>query len=144
MKIEASTPDEFFAAAGEREPALRELDELIRESAPSLNRELHSGMSITMLGYGTFHYKTKSGSEGDWPAVAIAPQKNYISLYICAVNENGEYLAEANKEKLGKVSCGKSCIRFKKIEDLNKETVRELLKDIEAKVKMGQSPFGFA
>lgn len=143
MKVEASTPEEFFAAAGEREPELRELDELIRKTAPSLERKLHSGMSITMLGYGMFHYKTKSGSEGDWPAVAIAPQKNYTSLYICAV-EDGQYVAEKHKDELGKVSCGKSCIRFKKYEDLNTDTVVKILKNIEARMKEGENPFGFA
>jgi len=143
LKVEANTIEEFFGAAGEKEPILRELDALIREAAPSLERKLHSGMSITMLGYGIFHYKTKSGSEGEWPAVAIAPQKNYTSLYICAV-EDGEYVAEKNKDKLGKVSVGKSCIRFKKIEDLNKEAVFKILKNIEARMKKGENPFGFA
>lgn len=144
MRVEAKTEDEFFAAVGERESELRELDALIRETVPSLEPQLHSGMSITMLGYGMFHYKTKSGSEGDWPAIAIAPQKNYLSLYICAVNENGEYLAEANKDKLGKVNCGKSCIRFKKYSDLNKTELVKILKGIEARIQKGENPFGFA
>lgn len=144
MKIGAKTEEEFFAACGEREPEMRELDTLIRKTAPSLKPQLHSGMSITMLGYGVFHYKTKSGREGDWPAIAIAPQKNYLSLYICAVNEDGEYLAEANKEKLGKVSCGKSCIRFKKYSDLNKTELTKLLHSIETRVQDGEDLFSLS
>lgn len=122
---------------------MRELDALIRETAPSLKPQLHSGMSITMLGYGTFHYKSKSGSEGDWPAVAIAPQKRYLSLYICAVKD-GKYIAEIYEDKLGKVNCGKSCIRFKKYEDLNTDTVVEILTDIQKDMNAGKNPFGFA
>lgn len=141
MKVQAETPEEFFAAAGERAPELRQLDELIQKTVPSLDRQLHSGMSITMLGYGTFHYKTKSGREGDWPAIAIAPQKNHLSLYICAVNEDGEYLAEVNKNKLGKVSCGKSCVRFKKFDDISKQALVEMLTDIERRVKRGEDLF---
>lgn len=143
MKVEARTEEEFFAACGEREPEMRELDALIRKAAPSLKPQLHAGMSITMLGYGLFEYKTKSGSGGEWPAVAIAPQKNYLSLYICAVKD-GKYITEVYEDRLGKVSCGKSCIRFKKYEDLNTDTVVEILTDIEKDMNAGKNPFGFA
>lgn len=141
MRVEAATVEEFFAAAGERESAMRELDALIRASAPSLKRQLHSGMSITMLGYGVFDYQTKSGSMGEWPVVAIAPQKNYISLYICAVVD-GKYMTEMYQDRLGKVSCGKSCIRMKKFTDLNQDTVKIILEEVEARVKRGEKPFG--
>ncbi len=99
-------------------------------------------MSITMMGYGVFNYKSKSGREGTWPIVAIAPQKNYMSLYICAVT-NGKYMAEIYQDKLGKVSCGKSCIRFKKIEDLNTDTVKEILLELERRMKHDKNPFEF-
>jgi hypothetical protein len=42
---------------------------------------------------------------------------------------DGEYVAEKYKEKLGKVSVGKSCIRFKKLEDLNLETFKKVIKE---------------
>jgi hypothetical protein len=142
MRVEANTVEEFFAAGGERESALRELDALIRKSAPSLTRQLHTGTSITMLGYGAFDYHTKSGSQGEWPVVAIAPQKNYISLYICAVID-GKYMAEMYQDRLGKVSCGKSCIRMKKFTDLNQDTVKIMLEELETRVKRGEKPFGF-
>jgi hypothetical protein len=80
-----------------------------------------------MLGYGNFKYKNYKGEVIDWPTVALANQKNYISLYVCAV-DNGQYIAEMYKDKLGKVSVGKSCIRFKKIEDLNLETLKKVIK----------------
>lgn len=142
MIIEAATPDEYFAKTGEREGALRTLDELIRKTAPSLERTMVSGMAMNMVGYGMFHYKGKSGREGDWPVVALANQKNYISLYVCAT-ENDEYVAEANREKLGKVSVGRSCIRFKKLEDLNINTVTEILSTLEKRVKNGEAVYGF-
>lgn len=142
MKVEATTIEEFFKATGERESALRALDSLIRTTAPLLKPQLHTGMSITMMGYGVFNYKSKSGREGTWPIVAIAPQKNYMSLYICAVT-NGKYMAEIYQDKLGKVSCGKSCIRFKKIEDLNTDTVKEILLELERRMKHDKNPFEF-
>jgi hypothetical protein len=43
--------------------------------------------------------------------------------------ENKQYLAEKYESDLGKVDVGKSCIRFKKIEDLIIETVKKVLKE---------------
>jgi hypothetical protein len=47
-------------------------------------------------------------------------------LYVCAVH-NGEYLAEKHAKELGKVSVGKSCIRFKKVEDLNLPVLKKII-----------------
>ncbi len=80
-----------------------------------------------MLGYGSFKYKNYQKKIIDWPIVALASQKNYISLYVCAL-DGKQYLAEKYKDKLGKVSVGKSCIRFKKIEDLHLPTFKTVLK----------------
>ena len=80
-----------------------------------------------MLGYGSIPYKNYKKEIIDWPIVSLASQKNYISIYVCAT-EDGKYLAESYKDKLGKVSVGKSCIRFKKLEDLNLPALKELLK----------------
>lgn len=142
MKIEAATPDEYFSKTGEREPTLRTLDELIRKTAPSLERTMVSGMAMNMIGYGMFHYKGKSGREGDWPVVALANQKNYISLYICAI-EDGQYVAEKRKDELGKVSVGKSCVRFKKLEDLDMATLKDILRTLEKRVAAGEAVYGF-
>lgn len=54
-------------------------------------------------------------------------EANYISIYVCAV-AGGQYAAEKYAKELGKVSVGKSCIRIKKIEDLNFDTLKILLK----------------
>ena len=78
-----------------------------------------------VIGYGSFHYRSKSGREGDWFPIGLANQKRYVSLYLCAADDDG-YLAEANAERLGRVDVGKSCVRFKKLEDLNLDVVDEL------------------
>jgi hypothetical protein len=53
-----------------------------------------------------------------------------MSLYICSI-DNGKYLAEKYKNELGKVSVGKSCVRFKKIDDLNLQTLKKVIKPAE-------------
>ena len=80
-----------------------------------------------MPGYGSFKYKNNKKEVLDWPIIALASQKNYISLYVCAI-EGGEYIAEKYKGDLGKVNVGRSCIRFKKIEDLNLKTLEKVIK----------------
>ena len=79
-----------------------------------------------MLGYGFFPYRNYKNEQIEWPVVALANQKNYVSLYICAIL-NGEYIAEKYKSSLGKVSVGKSCIRFKKLEDVNLPMLKKVI-----------------
>jgi hypothetical protein len=83
------------------------------------------------LGYGSFEYVDFKKQKGQWPVVALASQKNYVSLYVYAIDpdDKARYLAEKYESKLGKVSIGKSCIRFKKLEDLNLETVEKIIKE---------------
>jgi hypothetical protein len=82
---------------------------------------------VGMIGYGTYRYKYASGREGDWPVIALASQKNYISVYVCAA-ENGRYIAEAHKGELANASVGKSCIRFKKLEDVDLKALEKVIK----------------
>lgn len=60
-----------------------------------------------------------------------------MSLYICSADKNG-YLAEQNAKSLGKVKVGKSCINFKKLEDLNLEAALALVKQAEQLGGMAQ------
>ena len=106
----------------ERKKAILVLHNFIRKVSPKLK----SHFAYNMLGYGSFPYKNYKKEVIDWPIIALASQKNYMSVYVCAL-ENGEYLAEKYKDKLGKVSVGKSCIRFKKLEDLNLSELKLVL-----------------
>ncbi|CAN5798563.1 hypothetical protein BH20VER1_BH20VER1_28590 [soil metagenome] len=126
MKVaeECTTPAQYIRSLpAERRPAIEKLDKLIRKNAPKLEPHLCKGM----LAYGRYHYKYASGREGDWCIIALAAQKNYISLYICATDE-GEYLPEKYQARLGKVSVGRSCIRIKKIEDLDLAAAADVIK----------------
>lgn len=122
--VKAKSVKEYFdQLPPERRAPILFLDKFIKKMAPSLKPVF----SYNMPGYGMFKYKNYKGEILDWPTVALASQKNYISVYVCAV-ENGEYIAEKHKEELGKVSVGKSCIRFKKIEDVNLKTLEKVIK----------------
>ncbi len=110
----------------ERRSAIEFLDGFIKKTAP----KLQPIFAYNMLGYGSFKYKNYKKEVIDWPLIALASQKNYISLYVCAI-EAGKYVAEKHKHELGKVTVGKSCIRFKKIEDLNLTMLAQVIKEAE-------------
>ena len=119
----AKSIEEYFdALPKERREPMKFLHEFIQKTAPTLK----PCFVYNMPGYGTFKYKNYKKEILDWPIVALASQKNYMSLYICAL-DNGHYLAEKYKAKLGKVSVGKSCIRFKKLDDINLDVLKEVI-----------------
>jgi hypothetical protein len=130
MRLEAHSREEYFAAAGDRGPELRQLDKLIRKAAPKLKPYLLETSSMTGLAYGSYRYKYATGRESDWPIIGLGAQKNYLALYVC-VTKGNKYLAEIYNKKLGKVNCGRSCIRFKKLEDLNLDVLREICSEAE-------------
>ena len=122
--VKAKTTKEYFESLPpERRKALETIHNFIKETAPSLK----PNFLYNMPGYGNFKYKNYKKEVLDWPTISLASQKNYISLYICAI-DGKEYVAEKYKTELGKTSVGKSCIRFKKVEDLNLDTLKKIIK----------------
>ena len=95
---------------------------MIRKRAPELDPHMRSGM----LGYGSYPYRYASGKEGEWFVIGLANQKRYISLYVCAADEQG-YLAERFADRLPKADIGKSCVRFKRLSDLDPDIVGEMI-----------------
>lgn len=123
----ANTLKEYFdVLPKERKEILLILDKLIKTNVPSLK----PNFLYNMPGYGSFKYKNHKKEILDWPTIAIASQKNYIRIYMCAVN-NREYIAEKYKHELGKVKVGRSCISFKKLEDVNLPVFKKVLKEAE-------------
>lgn len=138
MQSKAKTVEEYIKSLPEdRREIIHTLDHLIRRAAPELSRENNTFMLYGMIGYGPYHYKYKSGREGDWCYIGLASQKNYVSLYLCVADKDG-YLAENNKDRLGKVSVGKSCIRFKKLADVDLAVLTELVQKTAELAKAGK------
>ena len=120
----ATTPEEYIHRLIEpRKTEIKALHDLVRETVPDLEPFMHSGM----IGYGKYHYRYATGREGDWCMIALASQKNYISLYVVA-SCDGAYVAEGYKERLPKANIGKSCVRIKRLADVDLDVVRELVK----------------
>jgi hypothetical protein len=122
-KVKAKSIGEYLKAVPkERKEAMVFLDKFIRKSAPGLKPHF----PYNMPGYGSFKYKNNKNESLNWPIIALANQKHYISIYVCAV-DGRQYVAEKYKKELGKVSVGRSCIRFKKIEDINLPVLKKVI-----------------
>jgi len=79
----------------------------------------------TIIGFGSYHYKYASGHEGDAPLIGFSPRKAQFSLYVYVPTDENEKLLE----ELGKYKMGKACIYFKKLTDLNLDTLEKMSKE---------------
>lgn len=121
--VKAKNVKEYLAQVpAARKDAILFLHNFIQKTAPKLKPHF----SYNMLGYGSFPYRNYKNESITWPTVSLANQKNYISMYVCSVTD-GQYAAEKFKKELGKVSVGKSCIRFKKLEDVNLDGLKKII-----------------
>ena len=79
----------------------------------------------SIVGFGSYHYKSASGREGDWMLVGFSPRKQNLTLYIMAGFDDYPELLK----KLGKFSTGKSCLYIKKLADVDKKVLKELVSE---------------
>lgn len=78
----------------------------------------------SIVGFGSYHYTYASGREANWFLVGFSPRKQNLTLYIMSGFDQYETLLE----KLGKYKTGKSCLYIKKLEDVDQDVLRQLVK----------------
>jgi uncharacterized protein YdhG (YjbR/CyaY superfamily) len=118
------TPARYIAGlAAERRGIVLVVHGLIRTTAPGLGPRVAG----SMIGYGRYHYRYAGGREGEAALIALASHKHHVSVYVCAADEKG-YVAEQYRRRLPKVSIGKSCIRFKRLEDVDLSILRQIIR----------------
>ena len=84
------------------------------------------GTDQRIIGYGSYHYRGRSGAEGEWFVVGLAAQKNYLSLYVNAA-EDGTYLSERYGSRLGKVKAKRANVQLKRAADVDLDVLREMV-----------------
>jgi uncharacterized protein YdhG (YjbR/CyaY superfamily) len=109
VRSKAATIDECIGEASlERRGALTLLRRLCREELSGFDEAMRHGMPSYL--------------RDDTVEVAFASQKAYVSLYILR-----QAALDANAQRLGGLSVGKGCIRFRP-EQIDPTTVRSLLR----------------
>jgi hypothetical protein len=83
-----------------------------------------------IVGFGRYRYDSGKGREGEWMMTGFSPRKNDLTLYIMPnVAAFPELMA-----RLGKHKTGVSCLYIKKLEDVDLEILRQLIKASVARV----------
>ena len=77
----------------------------------------------SIVGYGKYHYRYESGREGDFFLTGFAPRKQALTIYIIS----GFSAFEALMNKLGKYKTGKSCLYVKRLDDIDREVLAQLI-----------------
>ena len=109
MKRDAATPADYLAQVPDEQ---RALIESVRKAILSDHPDIVEGLRYGML---------------DYPGLAnLAAQKAYVALYV-----KPSVLAEF-KSRFPGVSCGKSCLRFKRMDQVDMEALSDLLRAVRA------------
>jgi hypothetical protein len=129
MKSTASTVEEYLAELlPERRETLARVRDVIVSSLPAGYRE---SMSFGMISYGVpLERFPDTYNKQPLAYAALAAQKNYNALYLMSVYQDSEaekQLRAAFDAAGLKLDIGKSCIRFKRAEDLPLPAIAELI-----------------
>lgn len=139
MKSEAKTPDEYIESLPEdRKKAITELRKTILKNLP---KGFAEGMGYGMMGYAVPHSIYPAGyhcnPEQPLPFMGMASQKNFIAFYHMGIYADKKlldwFVKEFPKYSKSKLDMGKSCIRFKKADDIPYQLIGELVKKISVK-----------
>src|SRR5215469_2535169 len=77
----------------------------------------------SIIGFGSYHYRYKSGREGDMPVIALSPRKAATVLY----GVTGSSDAPALLAKLGNHTTGKGYLYIKKLADVDQHVLEALV-----------------
>jgi uncharacterized protein YdhG (YjbR/CyaY superfamily) len=136
MQIQAKSPDDYISKLPEdKQEPMTKLREVIKSNLPEGFEEC---ISYGMIGYVVpkslypdgYHCEPKL----PLPFINLASQKNYIAVYHSCVYANKDlmewFTGEYSKHSKYKLDMGKSCIRFKRMDDIPFELIGELCSKI--------------
>ncbi|KAA3643135.1 MAG: DUF1801 domain-containing protein [Chloroflexi bacterium] len=110
VSSKAPTVDAYLnEIPSERVEAIKKVRALIKKSGPKADENMDFGMPTYKFGENMY--------------AALASQKHYMALYA------NSQVIEEHKQALAHLNCGKSCIRFKSLDDLPLETIQTILKE---------------
>jgi hypothetical protein len=116
----------------EEQADMRKLDSEIAKVFKGRERVMWEGVfwggsEQKIIGYGDYRVERPGKPVVEWFHVGLALQKNYITVYVSAV-EGGKYMTEKYKSDLGKAKVGKSTVTFKRLADIDLDKLMELVR----------------
>lgn len=136
MESNAKTPDEYVASLPEdRRQAISEIRDTVNRNLPKGFKEcMLSGMINWVVPHELYPAGYHCDPSNPLGYMGLASQKNHIALYSMCLYGDGKLLdwfrEEWPKHSKKKLDMGKSCIRFKKAEDVPLKLIAELARKV--------------
>ena len=138
MQSKATTVEEYLSELpADRRKALEAVREVVLKN---LDKDYEEGMQYGMIGYYVPHRVYPAGYHCDprqpLPFASLGSQKNHMALYLmCVYGESdlATWFRQAWAKTGKKLDMGKSCVRFKKLDDLALDVIAEAIKRVPAK-----------
>jgi hypothetical protein len=111
--------------AGVEPPARRADAEALSALMAKVSGETPVMWGPSIVGFGAHHYRYDSGREGDMPAIAFAPRKPALVLYLSAASPARPGLLT----RLGPHEVGKGCLYLKRLDAVDAEVLETLIQD---------------
>lgn len=136
MKIEANSPDDYISKLPEdRQEVMTRLRKVVIDNLP---QGFSEEMSYGMIGYVVPHSLYPGGYHCDpklpLPFMSMASQKNFVAFYHMGIYADPElldwFVNEYSKYSKYKLDMGKSCIRFKRMNDIPYELIGQLVSKV--------------
>lgn len=132
MKSNASSPKEYLEELSEdRRKAISKVRAVIRKNLPNGYQEV---MQYGMISYVVPLRLFPEGYLGDGktplPYISLGNQKNHMAVYLSNVYGNKQlegWFRKKYQDSGKKLDMGKSCVRFKKLEDLPLEVIGQVV-----------------
>ncbi len=137
MQSKATTVEQYLKELPEdRRVAVSAIRSMILKN---LDKDFEEGMQYGMIGYYVPHRIFPDGYHCDpkqpLPFVSVASQKNHMAVYLMCIymDRSEEEFRKAWLKTGKKLDMGKSCIRFKKLEDVALDVIADVIRNITAK-----------
>ncbi|WP_310555050.1 DUF1801 domain-containing protein [Flavobacterium sp.] len=136
MQSDARTPDQYIAELpNDRRKVIERLRKVSRDNLPEGFKEV---MGYGMMGYVVPHELYPNGYHCDpkqpLPFYGFASQKNSVNIYHMAVYADKKlydwFVSEFPKYSKARLDMGKSCVRFKKLDDIPYDLIGKLLSKV--------------
>ena len=136
METTVKTPQEYLQNLPEdRIEPFNKLRQLLLEKLPKgFEEQISYGMLAFVVPFSKYPDGYHCDKNQPLPFISLASQKNFIALYHMGIYANPElldwFVSEFPKHSKQKLDMGKSCIRFKKMDQIPYDLIAELLTKI--------------
>ena len=128
-KVNTASVEKFLNAVAD-EQTRKDCYEILK-IMKQVTKEEPKMWGASIVGFGSYHYKGASGREGDWMLTGFSPRKQNLTLYLM----HGFDVHQDLLKKLGKYKTSMGCLYIKKLEDVDKKVLKELVAESVKRMK---------